>query len=170
MPTKLPRVMVSIRDEGIAPTIGASELNGLTIASVLKRYAALVEQGARDAARTLARDEWNAIADANNGALELYEYVDGPDRLSPLLVIWSNVQDCEGLGEKWDANQTALVKKLRALPYSCGEAIMVAARWFWANCQHIDHTADAWWEPEFRRKWAAEHAPEPEPEPKPKKK
>lgn len=155
MPTKLPRVKVTIRDEGIAPTIGASELNGLTLASVLKRYAALVELGTRDAARVLTRGEWNAVADANNGALELYEYVDGPDRLSPLLVIWSNVQDSDGLGAKWGINQTALVKKLRDLRPHCGEAIMVAVRWFWAHLQ-IDHTKDAWWEPEFRRKWAAE--------------
>lgn len=152
MPTELRRVMVSIRDESVAPTIGVKELNGLSVAGALLRYSQLVERGAAELRPVLSRAEWNAIADANNGCADIHDYIDGP-MLSALGLILANVQDSIGLGEKWSIDAKELCAKLSELAPHHGEAILAAVRWFWEHCEEgqIDHTEDEWWTPNFRR-------------------
>ena len=155
MPTKLPRVMVSIHDADLGPVIGA-EVNATTLSGVLARYAALVRRGARELDAVLDRAEWNAIADANNGCADLHDYTPGGPSTAPLLMIRANLQDSPGLGEKWRIDQTALVKKLGKLRAHHGEAILCAVRWFWSHCDECDHIEDPWWTPEFRCRRAAQ--------------
>jgi hypothetical protein len=152
MPTEKARVMVTIHDPQVGPTIGR-ELNGLSLAGVLGRYADLVERGARDLEAVLERAEWNAIADANNGCADMWDYTDGPPATPPLLMFWANVHDTPGLGEKWGIDQKRLVKKLQGLAPHHGEAILAAVRFFWDHCEpgEINHQKDEWWTPEFRR-------------------
>jgi hypothetical protein len=78
-------------------------------------------------------------------------FADGGPATSPLLMAWANVQDSEGLGEKWGIDRKELVAKLQSLAPHHGEAILCAVRWFWSNCSTVDHQRDEWWSPEFRR-------------------
>jgi hypothetical protein len=154
VPTDKPRVMVTIHDPRLAPTVGAEKFDGFSLAGLVSRYAALVERGAADLKAVLSRAEWNAIADANNGCADMWDYPDGVGATSPLLMFWANVHDSPELGAKWEIDAKRLVKKLQGLAPHHGEAILCAVRWFWTHCEpgQIDHTKDEWWTPEFRRK------------------
>ena len=133
------------------PHTGRREVTG-QVNGVVRRYAALVERGAAELAAVLTRAEWNAIADANNGCADIWDWAgDGGPQLSPLTLIRANVADSEGLGAKWDIDQRGLVKKLGALAPHHGEAILSAVRWFWDHCADIDHSSFAWWAPAFRK-------------------
>ena len=127
------------RREGVTPAI----------IGTLNRYAALVERGEFELRAVLARNDWNAIADANNGCYDLYDY--GDAQTAPLTLIRANVQDSPGLGEKWGIDAAGLVATLRGLAPHHGEAILAAVRWFWSHCESVDHQRDEWWTPAYRR-------------------
>ncbi len=158
MPTNKIRTMIPIEPVPLAVagwdvTPGEEgRRSGVTpaILGTVARYASLVESAARDLAAVLDRGEWNAIADANNGCADLWDYGDGP-QLSPLTLLWANVHDSEGLGEKWGIDARGLVRKLKALGPHHGEAILAAVRWFWDHCAEVDHQAHDWWTPSYRR-------------------
>ena len=151
MPTKKPRVMITVHDPMTAPTIGVDKLAGVSADAAIRRYTAFVEQGARELERLLTRDEWNAIADANNGSADMLDYTEGG--VSPLLMIWANVADTPGLGERWHVDVPELVAKLRAMSPHHGAALHAAVKWFWSHTQpgQIDHAYDEWWQPAFRQ-------------------
>ena len=133
----------------------------------LRAWAALVERASADNEKAFGREEWNLMADANNGCSPLF-YCAGDDFRAgmPLTMVWANVEDAarlEGAGEKWFAHRSdgrpkalvaELVKKLRALDYAHGWAVAVALQWFWAHPESIDHTSDVWWTLAFRRRKA----------------
>lgn len=113
--------------------------------------ARLIGRGAKELAGLLDRAEWNATADANNGAFEL-AYA-GP--LAPAFYLPANVEDSPELKAKWGVRPGALAAKLRGLSPVQMEAVAAAVRFFWRHCDAIDHTADDWWEPDFRAAVAA---------------
>lgn len=96
--------------------------------SVCERYLAMV---ADELGRlTFSRAEWCAILDANNG-VDL-----GADYMSmPPMLVWANVHDSRGLGEKWEVDQLALVARLQALPKASLVAIQEAADRFWSHSE-----------------------------------
>jgi len=157
MPTTKQRTMIPIEPAPLAVAgwdvtpgdDGRREGVTTAILGTVNRFAALVEQAGRELDAVLTRDEWNALADANNGCYDLFDHAE--PMTSPLTILWANVQDSEGLGEKWGIDPRALVRKLKALAPLHGEAILAAVRWFWHHCDAIDHQKDEWWAPSFRR-------------------
>lgn len=94
--------------------------------TVCERYLAMVTD---ELARIdLTRAEWCAIMDANNG---VEQYTGNP--FGGGLLIWANVHDTIGLGEKWEVDQAALVRKLQQLPKSTLTAIQEVADRFWSR-------------------------------------
>jgi hypothetical protein len=102
--------------------------------TVCERYLAMV---ADELARLdFSRAEWCAILDANNGVdLGLGIGTGGA------IMIWANVHDSHGLGEKWSVDQAALVRRLQALPRSSLYAICEVADRFWSRAETPTDTA-----------------------------
>ncbi len=150
MPTEKKRVLFIPDTESLAVLGYGLDSDGPTACATgpARRLARLVEQATRELSAVLTRAEWNAIADANSGCLELRD----PETELPVLaaIAW-NVQDAEGLGPKWGVDAADLSRRLAVLTPLHGEAIAAAVRWFWAHCDEIDHGRDEWWRPAFRR-------------------
>ena len=90
--------------------------------TVAERYSAIV--AAHTPAMTEA--EWCACCDALNG-----HYMDAGDGLMGVRYAWASVEDCEGLGDKWGVDQSALVARLRALPLADAVALAEVVQRFW---------------------------------------
>lgn len=88
------------------------------INTIAIRYGALVKR-CRPA---LGRGQWAAICDALNGTL-----ID-PETISAL---WMDIEDCEGLGDKWNVDQRQLVEKLQTMDYGQLVAVAEAVERFW---------------------------------------
>lgn len=145
------------------PEIGAAVGDGFQAAEQgLRCWAELLSQAAADNAQTFVRDEWNLVADANNGCSPTFAMAGEDFRagVGPTL-LWANVADAirlDGADRKWlgDGKSAAkrgreLVEKLRSLDFVHGWAAVVAVQFFWQHCQEIDHTQDEWWQVSFRR-------------------
>jgi len=118
---------------------GGDEFPTGRINSIAERYLAIVEE-ARPA---LSRNEWMAIFDANNG-LGISEEIDGLSGHGPRLtwtMLWANVEDSLELGEKWQIDQAALVKKLQSLSTAAAIAIVETTQRFWALAHLSDSQA-----------------------------
>ena len=98
---------------------GSARING-----VVSRYARIVAE----AQPALTTSQWLAVLDACNGLALLDDA--GTDMTSYL---WAEIADTPGLGAKWDVDQDALVRRVRAMPYVSRVAIAEAARAFWAR-------------------------------------
>ena len=77
----------------------------------------------------LPRAEWCAIFDALNGL-----WIE-PGEASTRRLLWAEIADCEGLGEKWGIDQTALYTRVRAMTVPELIAVCEATRAFWLHCQ-----------------------------------
>ena len=75
---------------------------------------------------TFARNEWCAIFDANNGT----DVFNAEDHAPPLIV-WANLADSQGIGEKWSINSASLVKRLQKLSVPQLLAVQEACVRFW---------------------------------------
>lgn len=92
--------------------------------TVAERYMAMV---ADELARLeLTHQEWCTVMDANNGVQAI-----GDDTHASM--VWANIADTPGLGEKWGIAQSDLVRRLRALPRSTLIAIVEACDRFWSR-------------------------------------
>ena len=120
--------------------------------------------------------EWALIADVCNGTLFESGW------LRPGMLVAANVEDghrLNGAGYRWlgsegadlagslhrvgvaghteemtavDAAVADLVRRLAALDYVGGWAVIRAVRWFWAHCElSIDVRAERWWTSQYRR-------------------
>lgn len=131
----------------------------------LRAWGELLSQASKDNAKVFSRDEWNYLADANNGISPLtFMTIHGMS--SPATMVCANANRLDSAGEKWfgkDAGKRVakLVQKVRDLDYAHGWALVVSLQWFWVHlplppwfwdhCQAIDHQEDDWWTVEFRR-------------------
>ena len=123
------------------------------ITGLIRRHALLTEQAPRELDAVLSADEWNLIADVNNGCADLWDYSESS--IPYLSGIAANVEDgdrLDGTGAKWGVDVPELLRRLAALARVHGEAIADAVRWFWDRPEAIAHTVDHWWLPAFRRK------------------
>ncbi len=142
----------------------------------LECWADLIARATADNAESFAPLEWAIIADVCNGTL--WE----PGVGNPGIMLAAEVEDghrLDGTGYKWlgdegtelagsldrigagkstkamravDAQVASLVKRLAALDYVHGWAVIVAVQWFWGHCElDIDARTDAWWSIPFRR-------------------
>lgn len=149
MPTELKRLTAIPDGEALAVLGYDTTEDGQTACVVgpARRLARLVEQATAELNAVLTRDEWNAIADVMNGCADLYDYADSD--VPSLLMVRLNLQDSEGIDEKWQIDTADLCRRLESLSPTHGEAILCAVRWFW---RHPDtgHTRDDWWKPSFR--------------------
>lgn len=91
----------------------------------LERYYAVL----RRSLPTFDRQEALAILDATNGTA-----------FDPTTVglLWADVDDAEGLGEKWGIDRHALVARLRGLTYAESMALVDAAERFWSYGKDAD--------------------------------
>lgn len=121
------------------------------LAACASRYADLVNRASRRLARVIEPGEWELIADALNGCLELTD--PGSSGIAPLMLIRAAVEDSiqlDGFDTRWAIDGTALIRKLNKLTDLEGDAIAAAVRYFWANGEEIDIGEDKWWTAEFR--------------------
>lgn len=80
---------------------------------------------------TFSIGEWCAICDANNGTLFEGEITS---------LLWANVADSKGIGEKWDCDKEKLVAKLRSLSTAQEVAAVEVIERFWAGVEGEDYS------------------------------
>lgn len=71
---------------------------------------------------TLTPGQWNAVLDALNGTV-----------LEPTTIgaLWMDIEDAEGLGDKWNIDQPQLVATLQALNYAELVALATTVERYW---------------------------------------
>lgn len=106
----------------IGPT-GPGELS-TRLAAILHRYRRLVD--ALTPRLTVA--QWAAVVDANNGT-----DVFGDQDFGGSAMIWANVEDSPGLGEKWSVDPDALVRSLKSMSTAELIAVTEVCRRFWQS-------------------------------------
>lgn len=74
----------------------------------------------------LSEAEASALCDANNGTIW--------DSWSVSL-LWANVADTPGLGEKWGCDTNALIAKIRDWNHFQAQAVVDAIERFWVQCE-----------------------------------
>jgi hypothetical protein len=75
-----------------------------------------------------SRGEWCAILDANNGV----EANTGAGEINATM-LWANVADSDGLGQKWHIDQDALVNRMRCLSKSAAVTVLEICDRFWSR-------------------------------------
>lgn len=91
----------------------------------LTRYYLLLERSL--ATVKLTEAEASALCDANN--------LSGLEESLPTSMLWANVLDAHGLGEKWGIEADLLVSKLRSLSPLQSAAVMDAIERFWVHAE-----------------------------------
>jgi hypothetical protein len=141
-----------IGDADLAATLGGQFQSA---EQAMHCWAAVITQATAEL--DFAREEWNLIADANNGCSPLLTMAGEDIRPHfPPMLLWANVADdirLNGGDKKWRVKKPdSLVERLRDLDFAHAWAVILAAQWFWehAACD-IDHSKDAWWTVDFRR-------------------
>lgn len=105
---------------------GRGNMSG-RINTILSRYAEMVARSAPE----LTEAEWCAICEANNGTVT-------DDIPASVTMLWANVHDCRGLGEKWDVDAKKLVAKMRAWTYAESVACAEIVERFWSDTSQSD--------------------------------
>lgn len=134
---------------------------------VVAEYAGLLWQAGREIEGQFDRAEWNMIADACNGCFDLWDLSGGLSYTTLLTAELSDAHSLNRLGEKWlsekpkeaDKKAADLVRRLAAISPLHAAAMVAAIRWFWSDCNKIDHIEDEWWTVGFRRQRDAEAMP-----------
>lgn len=164
MPTEKKRIMLT--DDGVTIDLLARDHTATGVALALSEYAGLLAAASREIEDTFNRAEWNLMADALNGCLELHDLTGG---ITYGTLIYAEIADgcsISGLAVKWLDNDpkkasTAakdLLRRIEALSPIHHAAIAASVRWFWANSDKIDHECDDWWRVGFRR-WRERDTP-----------
>lgn len=115
------RLSVYASEPMAAVLAGFEDNRSARLNQVCGRYRAMLD----DAKPALTRDEWMACFDALNG-IGLGEHV---------RFAWAEVSEAcrqNGLGDKWNIDEAALVETLRGLSL--------------AGCYALAESVDAWWE------------------------
>ena len=124
----MPKASIYLRDNTSA-VIGPTEVTGLSgrIAAICSRYERIV----RDLVPELSVGEWLAIMDANNGGSDVWHGAEH-DSGAHGTMIWANIADSPGIGEKWDIDAKALVRRLQKLSAAELFAIDEVVARYWA--------------------------------------
>lgn len=94
-----------------------------TITTLVERYTRITA----DACPELTEAEWSAICDALNGAALLM----GSGGMDLAAMVWAEVADAHGLGEKYGVDCRELAAKLQALPLAGRYSVWDVAARFW---------------------------------------
>ena len=86
----------------------------------------------RDHAPAMSRGQWCAVMDATNGL-----FVPPEEGGATRRFLWAEIQDCEGLGEKWAIDQEALASRIRGMSTAELVAVVEVSRGFW-RLTHLD--------------------------------
>ncbi len=81
--------------------------------------------------RTLTEAQWCAVVDALNGFYLIAEHVDAA--ADPVRTAWINIEDFDGLGEKWNVDAAALARQVRDMSYPQQAALCDVVRRFWKH-------------------------------------
>lgn len=112
--------------EAVTDLEGGGEFNrSARINTVADRYMAIVSHQLGKIG--LTDDEWCAVMDANNGMQIMTDTIMSP------MAVWANIEDSEGLGEKWGIDTSSLVKKLRNSGPTGLIAVLEAIDRFWGR-------------------------------------
>lgn len=112
--------------EGLARALGTrlegedASFSG-ALNAIAGRYADIIERSMP----TFTESQWCAICDANNGTWLI-------DPFSPTM-IWANVADSDGIGEKWEIDALETVTALRELTYCQACAVADVIERFWKS-------------------------------------
>lgn len=112
----------------------AHDDDAVNVSGILNRTVERYQQIITAHLPRLRWQEWCAIFDALNGV-----WIN--DHWSPRYTALE-VQDAEGLGEKWGIDQPALVATLQAMDMATGMAVLDATERFWAS--EAQPGADGW--------------------------
>jgi hypothetical protein len=123
---------VYLADAALDYLADAESLSG-RLSGIVLRYARLM----RTSLPQLNRNQWCAICDANNGC-GIDDLV-GEDTIPVML--WANVADAPGLGEKWGIDADALVATMRQWTRAEACAAWEAVRKFWQHAEADTDTA-----------------------------
>lgn len=115
-------------------------------------YAGLLWLAGREIEGQLDRAEWNMLADALNGCLDLHDFSGGISYGTLILAEVSDGHSLNRLGDKWlgckgkKADETAndLLRRLSAMSALHHAAIAAAVRYFWEHTE-IDIATEEWW-------------------------
>lgn len=106
---------------------GRGNMSG-RINTIILRYAEMVARSAPE----LSLAEWCAVCDANNGTVT-------DEMPMSVTLLWANVHDCRGLGEKWDVDVKKLVNKMRSWTYAESVACAEIVERFWSDMSQGDN-------------------------------
>lgn len=84
-----------------------------------------------DAMPTLTEAQWCAVVDALNGYYLIAEHVDAA--ADPVRTAYANIEDFEGLGDKWNVDAAALARQVQAMSYPQQAALCDVVRRFWKH-------------------------------------
>lgn len=119
--------------DAVSAYLADAESVSSRIAAIILRYQRLC----RESLPALSREEWCAVCDANNGCG--FEDSAGEFAESIGVMLWANVHDSPGLGDKWEIDQGKLVERMQQWTYAEQVAAYEACRTFW---QHSDISTD----------------------------
>lgn len=125
---------------------------GPIFGQAIEIFADLIHRATKENESLFSRDEWNFIADANNGSIT-------ESNFNPALHFLANCSDFQTLsrgGDRWlgdDADNRVknICKKLHDLDLLHAWAVAWSVQFFW-RVQEINHTTDEWWTIDFRAK------------------
>lgn len=149
------------------------------VESALTCWLATLEHAGEAVARRFTREEWSLIADVCNGT----DWPYGPTLSSPGPLIAQEVADgCQrGMHYRWlssepddvpalvmnadvkaqaDGKARDLLRRLAALEYAEGWAVVQAVCWFWRQDGVGTDGTQEWWSPGWRREYVAKVASE----------
>jgi hypothetical protein len=93
------------------------------INAIVIRYGGIIREGTP--ALTLA--EWSAICDALNGTYT------GVDHLDMARLLWADIADADGLGDKWGIDSQVLALRIRDMSYVERVSILEVVERFWSS-------------------------------------
>lgn len=121
-------------DFDAALDLGEGDTFGSRVVCAIIRYDRLWRAAVPD----LSAAQWKAVADANNGVDDLLVGMSGHPADGLGTMLWANVADTPGLGEKWGIDQGQLVSIMRSWSPAQQIAAFEAVRCFWRH--HAEET------------------------------
>jgi hypothetical protein len=168
MPTDKKRIMLTADDTTLDTLARDATAPGVSLA--VREYARLLATASREVESQFTRTEWNLMADALNGCLELHDLSGGITYGTMLLAEIGDSHGLNRLGDKWlgvkgkkaDDAVADLLRRIESLAPIHHAAIAASVRWFWDHSTTLrivsgnlaDPATDEWWRVGFRRKRA----------------
>ena len=125
---------IQFRNTDLEPKLDARAGHGQGRGSIASRDLERYYETLSRSMPTYTREEAMALCDACNGTLwEPWS----------VMLLWANIADAEGLGQKWRIDQDELVGRLRGMRYAELMATVDGIERFWASSGEYSVDTDA---------------------------